>query len=216
MFVGRQVSGGGSDNNVGMQIPVDILPSSKDPTTANWPQRPFHSSLLPMSTRDNNRIVTLTPNPYEGIHGLRVVLGTDGLNVRDLQQQILKSDPNNGMPIPLTELDALEQTLRWAHLCPTGPDRLGMVPSNDPMVIEKTNPHIYFCGNCEGGFSTKIIMSCNHKGNNDIVDDNITLKTRLVCIPKFSQTGEAVLVNLATLDVEVLRFQVDEEDNNLL
>jgi DNA polymerase II small subunit/DNA polymerase delta subunit B len=31
-------------------------------------------------------------------------------------------------------------------------------------------------------------------------------KTRLICVPKFSETGEAVLVNLKTLAVEILRF----------
>ena len=99
----------------------------------------------------------------------------------------------------LTELEALEQTLKYAHICPTAPDRLGMVPVDDPMVIDKNTPHIYFCGNCEEGFATKLV---GEEGEE---------KTRLVCIPKFSQTGEAVLVNLNTLDVEVLRFKVDEE-----
>jgi DNA polymerase delta subunit 2 len=154
-------------------------------------------------------MVMTTPNPYEAVYGEKVVLGTDGLNVRDLQQAILKK-PNEedateetSSPQPLTELEALEQTLRWAHLCPTGPDRLGMVPTEDPMVMDKTTPHLYFCGNCEEGFATKLI-------NNG---DDTEKMTRLVCIPKFSQTGEAVLVNLVSLDVELLRFKVDDHDD---
>jgi DNA polymerase delta subunit 2 len=203
MFVGLQLAGSNS-----LRIPVDIVPSAKDPTTANWPQRPMHSSLLPLSTRDKKMVMT-TPNPYEAVYGEKVVLGTDGLNVRDLQQAILKK-PNEedateetSSPQPLTELEALEQTLRWAHLCPTGPDRLGMVPTEDPMVMDKTTPHLYFCGNCEEGFATKLI-------NNG---DDTEKMTRLVCIPKFSQTGEAVLVNLVSLDVELLRFKVDDHDD---
>ncbi|KAG7368725.1 DNA polymerase alpha/epsilon subunit B [Nitzschia inconspicua] len=208
MFAGIQVSGG-SNGGVGMQIPLDILPSSKDPTTANWPQRPLHSSLLPLSNKDNQRMVMSTPNPYEAIHGTKSVMGTDGLNVRDLQKHILKPNPNDKdeAPVPLTELEALEQTLRWAHLCPTGPDHLGMVPSNDPMEMGKTTPHVYFCGNCEEGFATKLLGY-----NEDEDDDDVKSKTRLVCIPKFSETGEAVLVNLRTLDVELIRFKVEEEE----
>ncbi|KAL3932995.1 MAG: hypothetical protein SGARI_003817, partial [Bacillariaceae sp.] len=187
MFLGKEIAGSES-----LQIPVDILPSAKDPTTSNWPQRPLHSSLLPLATKDKKMVMT-TPNPYEAVHGAKVVLGTDGLNVRDLQQCILKK-PNDAEDAPqsLTELEALEQTLRWAHLCPTGPDRLGMIPTEDAMVMDKTTPHVYFCGNCEEGFATKLLSG----------DSDSEETTRLVCIPKFSETGEAVLVNLVTLDVE--------------
>jgi DNA polymerase delta subunit 2 len=189
---------------------MDILPSAVDPTTRNWPQRPLHTSLLPHCSKNNKKTIMLTPNPYESIHGVRYVLGTDGLNVRDLQQTILKpaadDDDDDGDDDAnlekrvhrLTELEALEQTLKYAHICPTAPARLGMVPVDDPMVIDKNTPHIYFSGNCEEGFATKLIGEGEEK-------------TRLVCIPKFSQTGEAVLVNLINLDVEVLRFKVDEE-----
>jgi DNA polymerase delta subunit 2 len=128
--------------------------------------------------------------------------------VRDLQQCILKPPPSSlkegdDKPLRLTELEALEQTLQWSHLCPTAPDRIGVVPSDDVMVMNKVTPNIYFCGNCEEGFATKLI-------NNNVE------KTRLICIPKFNETGEAVLVNLKTLDVELLRFQVKEDfgDNN--
>jgi DNA polymerase delta subunit 2 len=203
MWAGLQVS-----NADGLNIPMDIVPSAVDPTTRNWPQRPLHTSLLPHCSNHNKKTIMLTPNPYESIHGARYVLGTDGLNVRDLQQTILKptaddddgnDDANMGKGVHrLTELEALEQTLKYAHICPTAPARLGMVPVDDPMVIDKNTPHIYFCGNCEEGFATKLIGEGEEK-------------TRLVCIPKFSQTGEAVLVNLNNLDVEVLRFKVDEE-----
>jgi DNA polymerase delta subunit 2 len=196
-------------------IPMDILPSAVDPTTRNWPQRPLHTSLLPHCSNHNKKTIMLTLNPYESIHGARYVLGTDGLNVQDLlQQTILKptadddddgdDDANMGKGVHcLTELEALEQTLKYdAHICPpTAPARLGMVPVDDPMVIDKNTPHIYFCGNCEEGFATKIIGEGEEK-------------TPLVCIPKFSQTGEAVLVNLNNLDVEVLRFKVNEEEGD--
>jgi len=69
------------------------------------------------------------------------------------------------------------------------------------MVMNRATPDLYFCGNCEEGFATKV-LSYDDDNENDS-------KTRLVCIPKFSETGEAVLVNLKTLDVEVLRFKTN-------
>jgi DNA polymerase delta subunit 2 len=224
-------------------IPLDILPSATDPTTRNWPQRPLHSSLLPHTLRatgstkntgsDNSTpMARTTPNPYEALIGNQLVLGTDGLNVRDLQKYILKPPPGSSAstsalskkdggdsnndsdgtkslsPQPLTELDALEQTLQWAHICPTGPNSpaIGMVPSGDPMVMDRRASNIYFCGNCEEGFATKLLA---HNDDGDTAMGGTAEgapKTRLICVPKFSETGEAVLVNLKTLAVEILRF----------
>lgn len=214
-------------------IPLDILPSATDPTTRNWPQRPLHSSLLPHTLRttnntgnDSTSMARMTPNPYEASINKQLVLGTDGLNVRDLKKYILKppglvaSSETNGdisstdkdstkwpPPQPLTELDALEQTLRWAHICPTGPNSpdIGMVPSGDPMVMNRRASNIYFCGNCEEGFATKLF---SHDGDGTAGE----YKTRLICVPKFSERGEAVLVNLKTLEVEVLRFTMNGDN----
>lgn len=197
----------------GIAIPIDLMPSSTDPTTRNWPQRPLHSCLLPHARRP---MLFLPPNPYEALYANnKVVIGTDGLNVRDLQRHVLVSSRRDddddvdddvdrgtaggdGTVRRLTELEALERTLEWSHLCPTGPDSLGMVPHDDPMVMSGCAPHVYFCGNCEEGFATKV------SSTNGI--------TRLICVPKFSDTGEAVLVNLETLEVELLRFRADDDD----
>jgi DNA polymerase delta subunit 2 len=187
-------------------IPVDIVPAKSDPTTANWPQRPLHSSLFPHSS--TTRLWNRTPNPYAAGHGNIYVVGTDGENIKDLCQSILKlnmdekkndSDTNDAGGdtdhnlVRLTELEALRQTLDWSHMCPTGPDSVPTVPhvDSDPMVLDQT-PHVYFSGNASK-FHTELIESEK-------------CKTRLVCLPNFSETGEAVLVNLKTLDVQVLRF----------
>ncbi len=112
-------------------------------------------------------------------------MGTDGVNVVDLQKHVLSETSET-----LTEIEALEQSLQWSHMCPTGPDSVATVPhvDSDPMVLEQL-PHLYFCGNASA-FSTK----------------KTATGTTLLCVPKFSDTGEAVLVNLETLAVELLRF----------
>ena len=187
-------------------IPVDVLPGKSDPTTANWPQRPFHSSLFPKWS--STRLCNTTPNPYAAGHGRRFVIGTDGENVRDLcrsmlypSQKAAKGDNNENFPDsesyePVKELEALEHTLKWSHMCPTGPDSVPTVPHGDmdPMVLDST-PHLYFSGNSTK-FATKMVEN-KERGT----------MTRLVCVPKFAESGEAVLVNLETLDVELLRFK---------
>jgi DNA polymerase delta subunit 2 len=166
-------------------IPLDVMPSKQDPTTVNWPQRPLHSSLLPHATNSLSR----TPNPYAAGHGNQFVVGTDGVNVRDLQRFVLTADKE-----PLSEIEALERTLKWGHLCPTGPSSVPTVPhvGADPMLLDR-RPHIYVCGD-SSEFATKTVNG-----------------TTLICVPKFSETGEAVLVNLETKDVQLLRFE-DNED----
>ena len=187
-------------------IPLDIMPSKEDPTTLNWPQRPLHSSLLPHATNTLFR----TPNPYAAGHGNQFVVGTDGINVQDLQNHTLVTvantlrksgdedkDEDSEEYRRLTELEALERTLEWSHICPTGPQSVPTVPhlDGDPMVLTK-RPHIYFCGNAKEGFATKATA-----------DGSSTL----ICVPKFSDSCEAVLVDLETRDVKLLRFDANEE-----
>lgn len=168
-------------------IPIDLLPGKDDPTTANWPQRPIHSALLPFSSTFRNQLLTRTPNPYAAGLGNKYVLGTDGRNVLDLQKSLWKEDK------PYSELETLERIVECGHLCPTGPDSVPTVPhtETDPMVIQQT-PHILFSGNCRK-FSTGVVKHSNGAA-------------RLVCIPKFADSGEAVLVHLSSMDCELLRF----------
>jgi DNA polymerase delta subunit 2 len=162
-------------------VPLDTMPPKNDPTMANRPQGPLHSSLLPHVTN----IVHHTPNPYAAGHGPQLVMGSDGVNVVDLQKHALSKTSET-----LTEIKALEQSLQWFHMCPMGPDLVATVPhvDLDPMVLEQL-PHLYFSGNASA-FST----------------EKTAMGTTLLCIPQFSNTGETVLVNLEMLAVELLWF----------
>ena len=169
-------------------IPVDLIPGVDDPTTANWPQRPLHSSLLKYSGSFLDKgLLSRTPNPFACGLGKKYVIGTDGRNVSDLQKYLATREKT------FTPLEALRESLRWQHVCPTGPSSVPTVPhgETDPMVLVNT-PHLYFAGNCES-FATELV----EQGD---------METRLVTVPKFAETGEVVLVNLDTLDCELVRF----------
>jgi DNA polymerase delta subunit 2 len=185
-------------------VPVDILPGKDDPTTANWPQRALHRSLLKYSDRHVPHLVARVPNPYGAFHSDKFVLGTDGTNATDLAMSLLKAkkivpaaDEENEkssateLVEPISHLEALRLTLKCGHICPTGPDTVPTMPhpETDPMVLGET-PHLYFAGNCSH-FETELFE-----------DDCSNSKCRLVCIPKFSETGVVVLVNLATMNVK--------------
>lgn len=181
----------------GAGIPVDILPGEKDPTTANWPQRPIHSSLIAQSSRFG--LVKRTPNPSASTYENCSLVATDGTNVRDMQNHILvrSKEGENDVYERSTELSALRQQLDCGHICPTGPTTVPTMPHplKDPMVLPSW-PHVYAAGNCSK-FATDLMASPL---------DN-SRKCRTVCVPKFCVTGEAVLVNLANLKVELLRFE---------
>jgi DNA polymerase delta subunit 2 len=83
--------------------------------------------------------------------------------------------------------------LRWRCVAPTAPDTLWCYPfqDEDPLLLTEC-PHIYIAG-CQKKFGKKIIQ--DDKGQ----------KVLLVSVPRFSDTGKIVLVDLETWDVDVVR-----------
>ena len=207
-------------------IPVDYLPGMHDPTNANWPQRPMHSCLLPLSCEFADLFSRAT-NPYEGIlggggsndkkgkeGGVRV-LGSDGLNIADLRRFLAKSPSqkekeesgdDKAVSSATSCVDALNQTLIYGHMAPTGPDSLPTFPSSesDPFVL-KYRPSVYFAGNSDK-FETRLVDE-----NGDTIDeagirDGQSVVTRILSVPSFARTGEVVLIKLRTLECEVISF----------
>lgn len=210
---------------LGSGVPVDYVPGRHDPTNANWPQRPMHSCLLPLSCGYVDLFRRGT-NPYEvalggadgeGGGGVRV-LGSDGLNVADLRRFLAKGAPRRekegGQQLEeegedVSCLDALNRTLNYGHLASTGPDSLPTFPSSesDPFVL-KDRPSVYFAGNCDK-FETRLVDA----DGEEVSQDGGGAKkgengdaTRLICIPSFALTGEVVLVKLKSLECEVVSF----------
>eukprot|EP00986_Skeletonema_menzelii_P019462 scaffold28098_cov148-Skeletonema_menzelii.AAC.1 len=188
-------------------IPVDYIPGWNDPTNANWPQRPLHSCLLPKSVGFVDMFRRST-NPYESdCNGVKV-LGSDGLNVADLRRFLPKNcdevnDGNEVKVTPSSSIDALHQTLNISHMAPTGPDSLPTFPSSetDPFVMT-SRPAVYFVGNCDE-FEARLVCEKGETIDTAAGDG----ATRLVCIPSFASTGEVVLVNLKTLECDVVSFK---------
>ena len=191
-------------------ISVDYIPGLNDPTNANWPQRPLHSCLLPNSVGFVD-LFRRSTNPYESDCCGMKILGSDGLNVADLRRFLTVEsecdDEGNdeGAEVkvsPSSSIDALHQTLNISHMAPTGPDSLPTFPSSetDPFVMT-SRPGVYFVGNCDE-FDARLV---GEKGEtiDTAANDNIT---RLVCVPSFATTGEVVLVNLRTLECDVVSF----------
>ncbi|KAG2244020.1 hypothetical protein Bca52824_094155 [Brassica carinata] len=66
------------------------------------------------------------------------------------------------------------------------------LPQQDPFLIE-TCPHVYFVGNQEK-YDTRLVKEGQ--------------LIRLICIPKFSETGAAVEVNLRNLEYHTRSFSI--------
>jgi DNA polymerase delta subunit 2 len=70
-------------------------------------------------------------------------------------------------------------------------------------VLEET-PHIFFAGN-QPEYSSKLVHG-SHFYDTDLTLGDDGQKVRIISIPKFSETGEIVLVNTSTLESEVIKF----------
>ncbi|KAG4913060.1 hypothetical protein AAZX31_19G133600 [Glycine max] len=163
-------------------LPLDIMPGPSDPANFSLPQQSLHRCLFPGSSTYNTFRSCTNPHCFE-LDNVRF-LGTSGQNVDDLEKYSEAKD----------KLEFMERTLRWRHLAPTAPNTLGCYPytDKDPFFIESC-PHVYFIGN-QDKFETRVI-----KGSEGQL-------VRLVCVPKFSETGVAVMLNLRDLDCYALSF----------
>lgn len=78
-------------------------------------------------------------------------------------------------------------------------DNSGCYPfqDKDQFVIGEC-PHVYFVGS-QPAFETAII------------DGPVGQSVRLIAVPKFKETGEVVLLDMDTLEVETVKFEVFNE-----
>lgn len=182
-------------------IPITILPGQSDPTSTALPQHPIHAAMFPHSRAYTEHPVstasapTTTPNWFDSttnpaefdIDGWRF-LGSGGQTLDDVYKYVSSEE----------RLEMMEAMLRWRLTAPTAPDTLWCFPFQDgDRFVMKECPHVYFVGN-QPRFETGWIEGPQGQG------------VRLVAVPGFKETGEVVLVDMETLEVEVVRFEVFE------
>ncbi|XP_001607856.1 DNA polymerase delta small subunit isoform X1 [Nasonia vitripennis] len=168
---------------------VTLMPGEFDPSCHSLPQHSLHPNILPISSRGKN--LYGTTNPWIGKIGSRIVGGSSGQPIEDIMKV---------SNVDLSPLDWLEKTLEWQHFAPTAPDTLAEYPFDqaDPLVMNEI-PNIYFVGNMER-YETKLVQSIDRN------DDSEGQPVRLICIPKFSTSQTAVLVDLDSLDTKPVSF----------
>ncbi|KAL5395475.1 hypothetical protein PMIN06_004197 [Paraphaeosphaeria minitans] len=174
-------------------LPVSVLPGEQDPANVALPQQPLHPALFPLSrayqdppalSSETLEGLDLVTNPWEAdVEGWRI-LGTAGQTLDDLLKYVEGVRP----------LDAMEMMLRWRCIAPTAPDTLWCYPfqDDDPLILKEC-PHIYFAGNREK-FQAKFVQGPAGQ------------QTLIVGVPKFSKTGQVVLVDMETLEVETVKL----------
>uniref|UniRef100_A0A803QP04 DNA polymerase delta small subunit n=1 Tax=Cannabis sativa TaxID=3483 RepID=A0A803QP04_CANSA len=158
-------------------LPVDIMPGLDDPANFSLPQQPLNRCLFPGSSAYNTFRSCTNPHCFD-LDNIRF-LGTSGQNIDDLEKYSEAKD----------KLEFMERTLKWRHLAPTAPNTLGCYPFTDmdPFLIESC-PHVYFVGN-QDKYDSRLITGSEGQ------------MVRLISIPKFCETGVAVVVSCSIFTV---------------
>ncbi|QKX62726.1 uncharacterized protein TRUGW13939_09888 [Talaromyces rugulosus] len=206
-------------------IPVTLMPGETDPANFSLPQQSIHRAMLPNSRAycsdgqpgdkgvepgwfDN------VTNPWEGyVDGWRL-WGCSGQNVDDVLRYLDFADEDGNLAAGNdgeTRIRVMEAMLRWRCAVPTAPDTIWCYPfqTHDPFILQAC-PHLFFIGN-QPEFKSVVVESeppfrLNGQ-DSEMKDAQSTTRVRLVSIPKFYQTGELVLVDSETLEVEVVKFK---------
>lgn len=197
-------------------MPIHLLPGESDPTGAILPQQPLPRAML--GAVSSYSTFSCETNPTY----LRIASGSEGSSTGPSTSSSSKKQytrtilANAGQPLsdmfkylptpPATRLSIAESTLRWRHIAPTAPDTLWCHPyfTTDPFVIQQT-PDIYIVG-CQPKFQTSLI---SERGIPGLKWEEADKRCRIVLVPRFSKTGLLVLVNLRTLDVQTVQFDVE-------
>lgn len=186
-------------------LPVTLIPGQHDPTGTALPQQPLHPALFPNSraymSLPQTSAASSNNNPDVGwldaqtnpatfdLAGFRF-LGTGGQPVDDVYKYL---------PFGAEQrIEMMEAMLRWRLVAPTAPDTLWCYPFpvGDPFVLQEC-PHVFFVGN-QPRFETGII------------EGPAGQVVRLIAVPRFRETGEMVVLDLESLECEVVKFEVFE------
>ncbi|PYH92353.1 DNA polymerase delta subunit 2 [Aspergillus ellipticus CBS 707.79] len=210
-------------------IPITLMAGQSDPANFSLPQQGIHRAMFPQARaycapppageeKQEPGWFDSVTNPWEGdVEGWRL-WGSSGQNVDDALRYLNLADDQGNVGDGDGDMEArirvMEAMLRWRCGVPTAPDTIWSYPfqTHDPFVMQSC-PHIFFAGN-QPRFKTAVIEGDSPLRLNGAdtemtgTDDNNTSgpHVRLLSIPKFNETGELVLVDTETLEVEVVKF----------
>lgn len=191
-------------SNILQSIPVDLMPGAMDPSDKSLPQQPLHKALFKESLRPffeevNKDILKLVTNPYKfNFEGLNI-LAVAGQTIDDICKYVIPyqgRDQDSQIEDTVDHrLDLIECTIKWQNLAPTAPDTLWTYPykDNDPFILDEW-PHVYIAGN-QPYFGTRDV---DLKGK----------KVKVISLPSFSSTGSVVLLDIKTLQTEIINIDV--------
>ncbi|CCF60129.1 hypothetical protein KAFR_0J00610 [Kazachstania africana CBS 2517] len=197
--------------NTLQSISIDILPGRNDPSDRTLPQQPLHKALFNGSIKKyienvDYNILSLVTNPYQFDFNGWQMLATSGQSINDICKYIMpykKQDTEDDEASDISSHDSLENrldlmecTLKWQNIAPTAPDTLWCYPykNNDPFILKEW-PHLYVIGNQPEFGSRETKMSNG-------------AKIKIISVPEFSETGKIVLLDMSTLEVELVSIEL--------
>lgn len=189
-------------------IPITIMAGEHDPANSTLPQQPIHPAMFPHSRaycsnnvnepeEDEPGWFESVTNPWDGdVDGWRF-LGNSGQPLDDILKYV-EAGGSDGKGAD-GRIEVMESMLKWRCCAPTAPDTLWCYPfqERDQFVLEEC-PHVFFVGN-QPRFDSKVVEGPQGQ------------RVRLITIPRFHETGELLLLDSETLDVEVVKFDIAEE-----
>ena len=188
-------------------MPITIMAGEQDPANSSLPQQPVHPAMFPHARAYSSANIAdpeeeepgwldSVTNPWDGdVDGWRF-MGNSGQPLDDILKYVDFGGPDG--KVADGRLEVMASMLRWRCAAPTAPDTLWCYPfqDRDQFVMEEC-PHVFFVGN-QPRFDTTVL------------DGPGGQQVRLVTIPRFHETGELVLVDSETLEVEVVKFDIHD------
>lgn len=193
-------------------MPVSVMPGALDATNVLLPQQPLHRCLLPNAARSGN--LFRAPNPHAMLLNGKRFVGTSGQNISDLALYRDSENEDGEDADAESVLDLLQLLVASRHLAPSCPDTLGCYPfrEKDPFVLDEI-PHVLFAGN-QQQFGTRVVrvVSLDVNGHSETKDIGVETRApclvRLVSVPSFEKTGQAVFIDVDSLECFVREFSL--------
>ena len=176
-----------------VSLPVAVMPGDHDPAEVCLPQQALHKMLFRTNKAllGSDRLIRTTNPQWMEVNGVRM-LGTSGQNVDDVMRYI----PDTNGSISPTSIQVMESNIKWQNFAPTCPDTLYCYPYDnyDPFIFAEELPHVYFVGNQKKYDFKKLA----YEGKT----------VSLISVPNFKESGEIVLLDLNTLETEVVTIEL--------